>query len=119
MRDHSRLTAFQLADQLALAVYSESKAFPRNEQFGLTSQVRRAAVSVPANIVEGCARSSENEYIRFLEIAYASASELQYELSLCERLGYLTDQGANHLTPLCDSVLRTLSGLIKALRSYR
>jgi four helix bundle protein len=55
VRDHSRLTAFQLADELALADYSESKAFPRNEQFGLTAQIRRAAVSVPANIFEGCA----------------------------------------------------------------
>lgn len=117
MRDHNRLTAFQLADQLALAVYSESKAFPRAEQFGLTSQIRRAAVSVPANIVEGCARSSENEYIRFLEVAYASASELQYELSLCLRLGYLTDHAADCLMPQCDAALRTLAGLINALRS--
>jgi four helix bundle protein len=119
MRDHSRLTAFQLADQLALAVYSESKAFPRNEQFALTSQIRRAAVSVPANIVEGCARSSENEYIRFLEVAYASASELQYELSRCARLGYLNEEGVDRLMPRCDAVVRTLAALIQALRRHR
>jgi four helix bundle protein len=89
MRDHTRLKVFELADKLALAVYRESQNFPTEERYGLQSQVRRAAVSVAANIVEGSARSTQADYSRFLEIAYGSARELQYEISLCKRLGFL------------------------------
>ena len=65
MRDHTKLRAFDLADELALAIYKETGSFPRKEMFGLTSQLRRAAVSVASNIVEGCARFSEAEYLHF------------------------------------------------------
>ena len=94
MRDHTKLRAFQVADQLVVAVYAASRSFPRAEQFGLTSQVRRAAVSIASNIVEGCARSSEMEYLRFLELAYGSAREVEYQAGLCTRLGYLEPTAA-------------------------
>ena len=89
MRDHRKLRAFELADGLALAIYSATKTFPREEQFGLTSQLRRAAVSIASNIVEGCARSSKADYARFLETAFGSVREVEYQLTLAQRLGYL------------------------------
>ena len=89
MRDHTKLKAFELADRLALAVYKHTRGFPKEESFGLTAQLRRGAVSVPSNIVEGCGRNSETDYLRFLDIAYASSREVEYQLSLAARLGYL------------------------------
>ncbi len=78
MRDHTKLRAFELADRLALAVYQHTRGFPREELFGLTAQLRRTAVSVPSNIVEGCARNSEADYLHFLDISYASSRETEY-----------------------------------------
>lgn len=89
MRDHTKLKAFQLADDVALIVYEATRKFPKEEAYGLTSQMRRAAISVPSNIVEGCARESQAEYLRFLEIAYGSLKELHYQFDLSKRLGYL------------------------------
>ena len=89
MRDHTKLKAFQLADNLAVRVYRATVAFPRYEQLGLATQMRKAALSVPSNIVEGCARHTESEYLRFLDIPYGSACELQYPISLAHRLRYL------------------------------
>jgi len=70
MRDHTKLLAFELADEVALLIYRITGSFPKEEVYGLTSQMRRAAVSVPSNIVEGCARDSQTEYLRFLTIAF-------------------------------------------------
>ena len=88
MRDHIKLRAFELADEVAILVYRTTKEFPKEEIYGLTSQMRRAAVSVPSNIVEGCARNTETEYLRFLEIAFGSLRELHYQVGLSRRLGY-------------------------------
>jgi four helix bundle protein len=116
MRDHTKLRAFELADRLALAVYRHTRAFPREELFGLTSQLRRGAVSVPSNIVEGCARNSEADYLRFLDIAYASTREVEYQLSLAARLGYLQPEHHQELSALCIETGKVIAGLLRALR---
>ena len=76
MRDHTKLRAFELADEVVLLIYRATVGFPKEEIYGLTSQMRRAAISVPSNIVEGCARESQTEYLRFLGIAFGSIREL-------------------------------------------
>jgi four helix bundle protein len=117
MRDYHKLRAFELSDQLALAIYKCTKSFPKEEMFGLTSQIRRAAVSVPSNIVEGCAKSSQADYSRFLEIAYGSVCEVEYQLTLAERLGYLDSQSAKETTSLANETGRVLNGLLRSLKS--
>jgi four helix bundle protein len=78
MRDHRKLKAFNLADTLALDVYRLTAGFPKSEQYGLAIQMRRAVVSVASNIVEGCARNGEADFLRFLDMSYGSACELDY-----------------------------------------
>ncbi|MCY2977145.1 MAG: four helix bundle protein [Planctomycetota bacterium] len=117
MRDPRKLRAFELADQFALLVYKHTSAFPREEQFGLTSQVRRAAVSIPSNIVEGCARATNADYLRFLDIAYGSSSEANYQISLAHRLGFLDVDKYNELQILGSETARVLAGLIRSVRS--
>jgi len=116
MRDHRNLRAFKLADQLALAVYQTTKTFPKDEIFGMTSQIRRAAVSVPSNIVEGCARNSNADFLRFLDIAFGSGRELEYQLSLATRLGYIDQGESQQLDAIVNELMKVLSGLIKSQR---
>ena len=104
MRDHKKLRAFEVADQLAMVTYKQTTSLPRDELFGLVSQMRRTAVSVASNIVKGCARSSTIEYVRFLEVAYGSARELEYQIFLSERL-YPASASSECLSvnrPKCD-----------------
>jgi len=117
MRDHRKLRAFELADDLVLAVYAATKGFPREEQFGLTSQMRRAALSIASNIVEGCARNSEADFLHFLDMAYGSAREVEYQISLAHRLGYLAPEDFKSLNPKCEETAKVLNGLIRSLRT--
>jgi four helix bundle protein len=97
MRDHTKLRAFELADELAFLVYQVTAEFPKEELYGLTSQMRRAGVEVPSNIVEGCARNSQLDYLRFITIAFGSLRELHYQLGLSKRLGFLKKQDSSLL----------------------
>jgi four helix bundle protein len=116
VRDHTKLRAFELADEVAILVYRVTAGFPKEELFGLTSQLRRASVSVPSNIVEGCARDSEAEYLRFLNIAFGSLRELHYQLNLSKRLGFLPNEDSSLLEPTVVETEKVLNGLIRALR---
>jgi four helix bundle protein len=116
MRDHTKLKVFELADRLTIAVYQQTRTFPDNERYGLQSQVRRAVVSIAANIVEGCARSTQAEYSRFVEIAYGSARELQYELGLCGRLGFLSSEDADRLSHESTILAKAINALLRSLR---
>ncbi|RKY06105.1 MAG: four helix bundle protein [Planctomycetota bacterium] len=115
MRDYRKLRAFELA----LMVYRETSKFPKDERFGLTSQLRRAAVSIPSNIVEGSGRDSEADYLRFLHIAYGSASETCYQLSLAHRLGYMSNDSYKETGQKSDETARVLNGLIRGLKKVR
>jgi four helix bundle protein len=116
MRDHTKLRAFELADELVLLVYRQTRDFPREEQFGLTSQLRRAAISIASNIVKGCARQSIGDYVRFLEIAYGSAREVEYQVSLAHRLGYFSNESHAVLASTATETCKVLNGLIRSLR---
>lgn len=115
MRDYTKIKAWQLADDLTVAIYTETRSFPREELYGLTSQLRRAASSVPANIVEGSARESKRDYLHFLYIARASLAETQYFVHLASRLGYLTDESRTALESQLKQTFACLHGLISAV----
>jgi four helix bundle protein len=116
-RDFHTIRAWQLADDLAVAVYRATAAFPRHEIYGLTSQLRRSAYSVPSNIAEGCCRSTRADYLRFLDMALGSLSEARYQLHLARRLDYLPAEVYAALEAQANETGRTLNGLMKAVRA--
>ena len=119
MRDHKKLKAFELADELVISVYKMTRKFPKEELFGLTSQMRRAAVSVPSNIVEGCARESHTEYLRFLEMAIGSLKELHYQYSIATRLDYIVENEIELYENKFIEVEKVLTALYLALRNSK
>lgn len=116
MRDFRKIETWQLADDFAVAVYEATKGFPKEEIYGITSQIRRAASSVAANIVEGASRESAKDYAHFLQIARGSLAETQYFLHLARRLGYMSEDEARDLEQLSRRVFGCLHGLISAVR---
>ena len=117
MKDFRKLKVWREAHVLTLAVYEATAAFPREEAYGLTSQIRRACASIPANIAEGCGRDGETEFGRFLYIAQGSASELDYHLLLAHDLRMLESDTYHTISAQVDQVRRRLTGLIKSVRS--
>ncbi len=117
MQDFRNLEVWRIAHALALAIYKASRAFPREELYGLTSQMRRCCVSIPANISEGCGRQSDAEFKRFLHIAMGSACELEYLLVLTRELTLLSASVGDDLMAQATRVKRMLTSLIQTLRA--
>jgi four helix bundle protein len=116
MRDFRTLQVWEKAHQLTLDVYEVTGAFPKDELYGLTSQIRRACTSIPANIAEGCGRGSPVELARFSQIATGSASELEYHLLLAHDLHFLNDLDYERLTAQVVELKRMLTVFIQKLR---
>lgn len=114
---YRKLIAWQKADDLAFQIYKITKLFPAEEKFGLVSQMRRSAVSVPANIAEGYTRESKNEKVRFYNIASASLTELEYYIDFSYRLSYISDDQHKELKLLRQEVGKLLNGLIMGTRN--
>ncbi|MEI8138469.1 MAG: four helix bundle protein [bacterium] len=115
MRDYTKIVAWQKADDLTVAVYEGTRSFPKDELYALTSQLRRAAYSVPANIVEGSSRESKKDYLHFLYIARGSLSETRYFIHLSRRLKYADDAACKLLLDQANETMRVLAGLINAV----
>ena len=117
MKDFRSLKTWVKAHELTLKVYNATKAFPRDEAFGLTSQLRRACASIPANIAEGCGRSGDAELARFLSIAAGSASEVEYHLLLARDLSYLNQIEHDQLDAEVNELKRMLTAFIQKLKA--
>jgi len=119
MRPHHRLEAWSKAVELVTNVYRRTEGFPKEERYGLTSQIRRAAVSIPANIAEGAGRRSQKEFAHFLSNSQGSASELETELIIAHRLGYLDEASFSLLVSEVERIGRLITGLSRHLTKPR
>ena len=117
MQSFRDLKVWAKAHGVALAIYTVTGPFPDTERFGLTSQMRRAAVSVPANIAEGCVRSTDADFARFVHIAMGSASELEYLLLLARDLDYCPEAEYARLSARVEEVKRMLAALLARLKA--
>jgi four helix bundle protein len=117
MRDFRKIQVWERAHRFTLQVYKITSSFPKDELYGLTSQMRRAAVSIPSNIAEGCGRNTQAELARFVHIAGGSASELEYQLILAHDLGYMGDEIYPELNSEINEIKRMLNGFEKAVQA--
>jgi four helix bundle protein len=116
MRDFRNLQVWDKAHSLTLNVYKATMSFPKEELYGLTSQIRRSSASIPTNIAEGCGRNGEAELARFISISMGSASELEYQLLLAHDLNYLDQDTYTNLHEKVIEVKRMLAGFFKTLK---
>ena len=116
-KNYRELIAWQKAIDLVEMVYAVGRSFPHEEIYGLTSQIRRAAVSIPSNIAEGEGRNSGKEFARFLSIAHGSLREMETQLIIAERLHYIAAGKLQPIIEQCNEVGRLINGLIRHLKS--
>ena len=119
MKNYKDLIVWKKAHEMTLQVYSATRAFPREELYGLTSQLRRSAASIGANIAEGSGRRSDNEICRFLQIARGSASEVEYHVLLARDLQLLREEDFQKLSHQADEVQRMLTALIQSFHTVK
>ena len=117
MKTHRDLKVWNNSISLVTKVYKMTSVFPKEELFGITSQLRRAAVSIPSNIAEGAARTSRKEFHKFLSIALGSASELETQLIISRNLNYLTIENSESLINELITIQKMIQGLMKNLKS--
>jgi four helix bundle protein len=117
MRNYKDLRVWDEAHRLTLAVYKTTQAFPKEERFGLTSQIRRSSASIAANLAEGCGRRSDGEMGRYVQIAMGSGAELSYHLLLAKDLGFVNEEEFAELDVRVERVLRMLSALSAKVRN--
>ncbi|MBI5027176.1 MAG: four helix bundle protein [Nitrospirae bacterium] len=117
MKGHHKLRIWNQSIQMVTKVYKLTESFPNHELYGLTSQIRKSAVSIPSNIAEGAARNSTKEYINFLSIAQGSCSELETQLIIAKNLGYggLNSNSSNNIEPILEE-LNEISMMITGLK---
>ena len=115
MSSYKDLKVWKKSYELVLKVYFLTNNFPRHEIFGLTSQMRRASVSIPSNIAEGNTRISKKDHIQFIRIAYGSGAELETDIEIAKDLKYISQKEYNEVTVLISEVMRMLNGLIISL----
>lgn len=116
MDTHKDLRVWQQSMDMVASIYEKTKTFPKEELFGMVSQIRRAAVSVPSNIAEGYARGTDREKLHFLKISSGSMSEVDTQLLLCMKLGYLNQETYEELSEMVTSVWKQLNALISSIK---
>jgi four helix bundle protein len=117
VKDFRELKVWQKPHELTLAMYRTTASFPREEMYGLTSQIRRACTSIPTNIAEGCGRGTDADFAHFLQIAMGSACETEYQLLLSRNLAYLSPDDYSCLQESLEEVKRMISSLLRTLRT--
>lgn len=115
MNSYKELTVYQKAVELSVYIYRITEEFPKSELYGLTSQIRRCAVSIPSNIAEGQRRGHRTEYIQFLRIAFGSGAELETQILIAYKIGYLNKEDFEDLSEKLDEIMRMLNKLISVL----
>lgn len=117
MRPHHRLDVWKKSMNLVVEIYKITSQFPNEEKFGIISQMRRSAVSIPSNIAEGAARESNKEFRNFLSISQGSSAELETQLILCNQLKYIGEQELNKMLNLLSDISKMIIGLRKSLQN--
>ena len=115
MKTHKDLDVWKKAIAYVASIYKTTSSFPKEELYGLTSQIRRSAVSIPSNIAEGAARNHDSEFRQFLYIALASASELETQMIISEMLGFVNNEKSQELIIELNTISKMIQGLIKSL----
>lgn len=115
MKSYKELIVWQKGIQLVTMMYTVTSSFPKTEQFGLTSQIRRASVSIPANIAEGYTRGHRAEYVQFLRIAFSSGAELETHLLIAKNLAFIKERSLLEAEALLDEIMRMLNKMISTL----